>query len=50
MFGIGNEALSDVREWSIGPPVCTSGVVSTSRVVERPSPMSGSGRESLPYV
>ena len=37
------EALLDFREWSRGPLGC-------SGVVGRPSHMSGSGREALPYV
>ena len=39
----GWEALSDIHEWSGGPPGC-------SGVVGRPSRMSGSGLEALPDV
>ena len=40
MSGSGWEALSDVREWSGGPPKCPG-------MVEMPFRMSGSGREAL---
>ena len=40
MSGSGWEALSDVWEWSVGPPVCPG-------VVRRPSRMTGSGQEAL---
>ena len=50
MFGTGREtlpdvqeALSDVREW-------TRGSLGSSGVVERPSRMIGSGRETLANV
>ena len=39
MSGSGLEAHPDVHEWSGGPPGCPG-------VVERPSRMSGSGREA----
>ena len=41
MPGSGREALWDGRQWSGGPLGCPG-------VVERPSRMSGSGREALP--
>ena len=43
MFGIGNEALSGVREWSRCYPKCPG-------VVGRPFWMSGRGREAHPNV
>ena len=43
MTGSGRESLTDVREWSGGPPGCLG-------VVERPSRMSGSGRKALPDI
>ena len=43
MFRIGREVFSDVQEWLGGPPGC-------SRVVRKPSRMSRSGQEALPYV
>ena len=43
MSGSGREALQDVMEWSGGHPGCPG-------VVGRPSRMSDSCRESLPYV
>ena len=39
--------ISDVREWSGGPPVCPSLVVSPSRVVERHSQCPGVVRRPL---
>ena len=39
----GWESLSDIQEWSVGPPGCLG-------MVGRPSLMSGSGREALPDV
>ena len=39
----GQEALSNIREWSGGPTGCPG-------VVGRPSLLSWSGRETLPYV
>ena len=39
----GWETLTDVREWSGGPPGCQS-------VIGRPTQMSGSGREALPHL
>ena len=49
----GLEALSDVREWSGGPPECSGVVGSTygcTGLFGRPSQMSGRGREALPDV
>ena len=43
MSGSGQEALPDVREWSVGHPGC-------SEVIARHSVMSGSGRMDLRYV
>ena len=43
MSGRGRESLKDVQEWSGGPPGCPG-------VVGRPSRISGSYREVLPYV
>ena len=43
IFGSGQEALPEVREWFEGPP-------GFPEVVERPSQMSESGQESLPDV
>ena len=43
MIGSGREALSDVREWSIGPPRCPG-------VDGRPTRKSRSGRMFLPEV
>ena len=43
MFGSGRETLSEVREWSGGPPGCPG-------VVWRPSRMYASGREALTHV
>ena len=43
MFGSCQEALSDAREWSGGPPRYPG-------VVESPYRMSGSGWETLPDV
>ena len=60
MSGSGRETLSDVQEWSGGPPGCPGVVGRPSQrpggpsgcpgVVERPSRLSGSGRETLPNV
>ena len=47
------EALPDVRVWSGGPlryPECSEGPPGCPGEVGRPSQMSGSGREALPYV
>ena len=41
MSGSGQDALPEVQEWSDNPPGCPG-------VVERPSRMSGNGRETLP--
>ena len=54
--------LMDIQEWSVGPPRCPGVVGRLSRmsgnsreaclmsgVDERPSRMSGSGQENLPY-
>ena len=43
MSGSGQDALSDVREWSGYPPKCPV-------VVGTPSRMSMSGWETLPYA
>ena len=43
MYGSGQEAYTDVRELSEGPPSCLG-------VVGRPSRMSGRGLEALPDV
>ena len=43
MSGSGREVLSDVQEWSGGPPVCKG-------VVARLSWIAGSGREAPPLV
>ena len=40
MSGSGRQAVTDVREWSGGPPRCAG-------VVGIPSWMSGSGREAI---
>ena len=60
MFGRGRLALSDVREWSEGLPGCPGGVAGSPGVVKRvsgcpgvfvrPSRLSRSGRQTLPYV
>ena len=60
MTGSGREALPDVwewlgglpdvREWSGDPPGCAGGSPGFSRVVRRPSWMTGSGLETLPDV
>ena len=43
MSGSGLVTFKVDREWSGGPPECPG-------VVERPSRMSGSCREALPYI
>ena len=43
MSGSDRQSLLDVREWSKGPPGCPG-------VNGKPSRMSESGREDLPYV
>ena len=43
----GLESLSDVREWSGGPPGCPGVVGRPFRMVGRPARMSTSGREAI---
>ena len=44
------EALTDIREWSGGPPRCSEAPFGCLGVVGRPSRMFGSGREAHPDV
>ena len=50
MSGSGRDTLSDVREWSVGPPGCPEVVGWPSRMCERPSRLSGSVRKAFPDV
>ena len=50
MSGSGRESLSDVREWSGGPPRCPEVVRRPSRMSAGPSRMSKSGQEAHPDV
>ena len=50
MTDSGREALSDVREWTGGPPESPGVVGSFYRKSEKPSRMSGSGRVAFPDV
>ena len=50
MSGNGHEALPDDLEWLGNPPGSLAGPLGCPGVVERPSRMSGSGRETLPDV
>ena len=48
MSGSGLETLPDVRGWSQSPPRYLGVAGSPSRMVERPSRMSGRCREAVP--
>ena len=53
MSGSGREAISDIREWLGGLPVCSGALRSPHEcllVVGRPSRMFGSGLEAFPNV